>query len=83
MYYHASVYLPIGDEPPKISKVFGIRRSTALLCGYIGGYLAFLLIGACIFSLFEGPIETQLKSTLVQSKTQFLQDYPSVPCKLF
>ena len=57
---------------------FGIRRSTVLLCFYILGYLAYLVLGGYIMSLLEIPFEEQLKTKTQLIKEQFLFNHPNV-----
>ncbi len=60
---------------------FGIRRSTVLLCMYVLGYTAFLLIGGFLMSLLETPYEEQLKLQTRLIKEEFLYRHPKINSK--
>ncbi|XP_076139005.1 potassium channel subfamily K member 6 [Alosa pseudoharengus] len=47
-------------------------RTCMLLAGFVLFYIAYLLLGALVFSYIEGPVEEQLRTDLTSLKQQFL-----------
>ncbi|CAL4069364.1 unnamed protein product, partial [Meganyctiphanes norvegica] len=50
-----------------------VRRSTVLLHLYIPFYSMYLLVGAILFALIEGPIEKNYTEELRRFRTDFLE----------
>ncbi|KAL2096522.1 hypothetical protein ACEWY4_008670 [Coilia grayii] len=49
-----------------------LLRTCSLLAGFILFYIAYLLLGALVFSYIEGPVEEKLRIDLTTLKQQFL-----------
>ncbi|XP_063061008.1 potassium channel subfamily K member 6 [Engraulis encrasicolus] len=49
-----------------------IIRTCFLLAGFVFFYIAYLLLGALVFSYIEGPVEEKLRTDLTALKEQFL-----------
>ncbi|XP_067131134.1 potassium channel subfamily K member 6-like [Centruroides vittatus] len=59
-------------------RIFCIRRSNALLLLLTVFYVLYLIIGGAIFMKSEGPVEIQLKQSLLTLRNEFASKHPCV-----
>lgn len=66
----------------KLRRVFGVRRSTALLCLYVLGYVVYLVAGGVVFATLEAPMEYLIRTKLDLTIRRFRTKYPTITGKL-
>ncbi|CAH2047576.1 unnamed protein product, partial [Iphiclides podalirius] len=60
------------------SRALGKARFTSLLALYVLFYALFLVVGAVIFSMLEGPLEDQTRLEVMSAKQDFLTRHPNI-----
>lgn len=58
-------------------------RGVLRLALFISGYIAFLIVGATLFSAIEGPEETSIVQKLKNARSSFLKKHKCVSGKFF